>query len=166
MSWELTVKSELADPSLRSNDWPLLGRGEEVCCRISESLPTVQWRREPSFVEQHQHLPEDHPIRRFIDSSTAEQKEWSSRPKFKGLYEGEGFTLEFFVLDGPIPFFHIDVRGGGNPLPRLARLCRANKWAIQGVRGETVDLDLPSAPGWEAFIQWRDQVINESVKKR
>jgi hypothetical protein len=166
MPWELTVKCELADPSLKSNDWPSLGRGEEVCRRISESLPTVQWRREPSFIEQHQHLPEDHPIRRFIDGSTAEQKEWNSRRAFKGLYEGEGFTLEFFLKDGPIPFFHIDVRGGGNPLPSLARLCRANKWAIEDVTGKVVDLDLSFAPGWEEFRQWRDRAINEIAEKR
>jgi hypothetical protein len=163
--WELTVKSELADRSLKSNDWPLLGRGSELCRRISECLPTVQWHREPSFLEQHQHLPEDHPIRSFMDSSTAEQKEWNARRGFKGLYEGEGFTLEFFFKDGLIRFFHIDVRGGGNPLQSLARLCSANKWAVQDVTGKVVDLDLPSAPGWGEFTQWRDRAVNEISEK-
>jgi hypothetical protein len=161
MPWELTVRSELADPSSKSNDWPLLGSGEEVCRRISETLPTVEWWREPSFIEKHQHLPEDHPIRKHIETMTPEEREFSSRSQWKGLYQGGGFTLEFFFTDGPVGFFQIDVRGGGNPLPPLAAMCKANRWAIKDVRGDVVDLDLPSAPGWNEFTRWRDQVVSE-----
>jgi hypothetical protein len=166
MPWELTVRSEMADPSSSSKDWPSLGPGEEVCRRITECLPTVRWRREPSFIEQHEKLPENHPIRRYIESLTPEQKEWSSRPQFKGLYEGEGFTLEFFFTDGPVSFFHIDVRGGGNPMPALASLCRANQWAIRDVTGKRIDLGSPSAKEWEAFTQWRDRIIEKIAEER
>ncbi len=161
MPWELTIRSEMAAPTSSSDEWPVLGEGEEVCRRISKNLPTVQWRREPSFIERNQHFPEDHPIRSFIANSTAEQKDWMSRSEFKGLYRGEGFTLEFFVRDGPISFFQMDVRGRGNPMPVLVRLCRGNKWAIKDVEGEVVDLDLPSLPGWEEFKQSRDQAVGE-----
>src|SRR5579871_6216752 len=99
MPWELSIYSQEAALSSSSKDWPFVGRGDEVCRRISASLPEVQWRREPSFIEQHESLPEDHPIRRFIADLTAEQSEWSSRPQYQGLYEGEGFTLEFFCQD-------------------------------------------------------------------
>jgi hypothetical protein len=166
MPWELTVRSKLADPLSNSKDWPLLGQGDEVRLRISESRPEVRWRREPSFIEQHEGLPEDHPIRRFIADLTAEQREWSSRPQLKGLYEGEGFTLEFFCRDGSIQFFQIDVRGGGNPVPTLASLCKPNGWAIQEVTGKVVDLDLPSSDSWEAFVAWRDRAIRETTEKR
>jgi hypothetical protein len=165
MPWELTVKSDLAGPSSSSKEWPLLGKGDDVCNRISISIPQVEWHREPSFIEQHRHLPEDHPIQQLIASSTAAEKEWSSRAKFKGLYEGQGFTLELFVQDGQISFFHIDVRGGGNPMPLLARLCSMHKWAINDVTGKVVDLSLPTAPGWEEFTQWRDQAIHQAAKR-
>jgi len=166
MPWELTIRSNQAALSSSSRDWPLLGEGEGVCRRISESLPDVQWCREPSFIEQHQHLPRDHPIQRFIEDMTAEQREWSSRPKFKGLYEGDGFTLEFFCQDGSIQFFQVDVRGGGNPLPPLVKVCKANGWAVQDVTGKVVDLDSPRSESWDAFVAWRDRVIDETAGKR
>jgi hypothetical protein len=166
MPWELTIRSKTVVLPSSSRDWPLLGQGEEVCRRISEGLPDVQWRREPSFIEQHQHLPRDHPIQKFIEEMTAEQREWSSRPKLKGLYEGEGFTLEFFCQDGPIQFFQVDARGSRNPMQPLVRVCKANGWAVQDVTGKVVDLDSPRSESWDAFVAWRDRAINETAEKR
>jgi hypothetical protein len=166
MPWELTVLSEQADPASSSRDWPPLGTGEAVCSRIAACLPSFQWRREPSFIERHQHLPEDHPIRKYIDGLTAEQRAWSSRPEFQGLYEGEDFTLEFFFPDGPIAFLNVDVRGGGNPMPTLAALCRANAWALkEAAMGKFLDLSGPAA-AWEAFTRWRDRAIGEITGKQ
>ncbi len=166
MPWELTFRSKLAVLPSSGREWPLLGQGDEVCRRISASLPSVQWRREPSFIEQHQGLPDDHPIRRFIAGLTAEQRAWSSRPQFNGLYEGEGFTLEFFCKDGPIQFFQVDIRGGGNPVPTLASLCNPNGWAVQDVSGKVVDLDLPRSESWDAFVAWRDRAVNDTTGGR
>ena len=136
-----------------------------MCRRISASLPSVQWRREPSFIERHRHLPEDHPIRKDIDGLTPEQRAWSSRPQFQGLYEGEGFTLEFFGSVGPIVFVNVDVRGSGNPMPTLAGLCRANAWALKEVAaGKVLDLSGPAAE-WEAFTRWRDRALGEITGK-
>jgi hypothetical protein len=162
MPWELTVLSETADSTSTSRDWPPVGSGETVVRGISACLPALQWRREPSFIEKHQHLAADHPIRKFIADMTAEQRAWSSRPEWRGLYDGAGFTLEFFFADGPLSFFHVDVRGGGNPVPTLAAMCRANGWLVkESATGKMLDLTAPSAPEWEAFTRWRDQAIGE-----
>jgi hypothetical protein len=167
MPWELTVLSETADPASTSRDWPPLGGGEAVCRCISACLPAAQWRRELSFIEKHQHLAADHPIRKFIADMTAEQRAWSSRPEWRGLYKGSGFTLEFFFADGPISLFHVDVRGGGNPMPVLAELCRANGWLVkEPATGKVLDLTAPSAREWEAFTRWRDQAIGEIAPRR
>jgi hypothetical protein len=167
MPWELTVLSETADPASDSRHWPPLGTGEAVCRRISACLPDVQWRREPSFIEKHQHLAADHPIRKFIADMTAEQRAWSSRPEWRGQYGGAGFTLEFFFADATISFFHIDVRGGGNPMPTLAALCRANGWLLkEAATGKLLELTATSAPEWEAFTQWRHQAIGEIARRR
>jgi hypothetical protein len=166
MPWELTVLSEQADPASNSRGWPPLGTGEAVFRRIAACLLSVRWRREPSFIERHQHLPEDHPIRKFIDGLTDEQRAWSSRPEFKGLYEGEDFTLEFFCSDGPIAFLNVDVRGSGNPMPTLAKLCRANAWLLkEAATGKVLDLSGPAVE-WQTFTQWRDRALGELPGKQ
>lgn len=79
-----------------------------------------------------------------------------------GLFEGEGFTIEFSIDEDedPVTDAMLHVRGGGDPLPSIVRVCKRGGWlAIDAGDGTAIDLDNPSRAGWEAFVGFRDQVL-------
>ena len=79
-----------------------------------------------------------------------------------GLLDGFGWTIEFnHHATGPTNNIMLHVRGGGDVLPTIIRICRANEWvAFDTSTGQFIDLDSPSDEGWIGFQNFRDRVLH------
>ena len=84
-------------------------------------------------------------------------------PQLEAVYEDRDLSIEFRCADeDPIRFLNADVRGEGNPLPALGRICVPKRWmVINGVDESSVDLSNDSAHQWERFREWRDWAIGQ-----
>lgn len=73
-----------------------------------------------------------------------------------GVYEGRSYSIEVELPSrGVVDSFGVHVRGSGNPLPAIVRLCRQNGWvAFESAAGTFLDLDDPS---WESGFLRRAQ---------
>jgi len=97
-----------------------------------------------------------------------------------GVLEHAGYVLEFQLLGGEgaeevdeeneaeaaLDGFVISVRGQGEPLRTIVKLCQAYGWSLADTgSGEEIDLDNPSDEGWREFQTFVDGVTG-SVKAR
>jgi hypothetical protein len=80
-----------------------------------------------------------------------------------GIYEGDGFSIEFNVgEEDPIENMMLHVRGGGDPIAAITRLAKPLGWsALDCSTSEFLDLDNPSQAGWEGFQAFRDKVFKQ-----
>lgn len=80
-----------------------------------------------------------------------------------GVYEGNGFSIEFNVgEDDPIGDMMLHVRGGGDAIPAIVTFARPMGWsALDCSTSEFLDLDNPSQAGWEGFQELRDRIIDQ-----
>jgi hypothetical protein len=87
--------------------------------------------------------------------------DWSD-PAWGELVE-EAYVIEFnFVRAGPVDHFTLHVRGGGDPVRAVTRLCQEHGWyAYDCSTGEFLDLQSSSGEGWEAFKEWRDHALRD-----
>jgi hypothetical protein len=78
-----------------------------------------------------------------------------------GVLQGNGWTIEFnHQATGKTDSIMLNVRGGGDPIASIVKLCKDNGWAAwDGSSGELLNLDAPSAKSWQEFQGYRDQVI-------
>ena len=78
-----------------------------------------------------------------------------------GIYDGDGFLFEIGVGDeSPVEAVMLGVRGGGDPVTSIVKLCRECGWvAFDCSTGELIDLNDPSDDGWQGFQAFRDKVI-------
>ena len=78
-----------------------------------------------------------------------------------GLYDGDGFSIEFnFGKDDPIANMMLHVRGGGDAISAIVRFAKPLGWsALDCSTSEFLDLDNPSQAGWEGFQAFRDKII-------
>ena len=85
-----------------------------------------------------------------------------------GVYEGDGFTIEFDVGDDdPIDQLMLQVRGGGDAIAALLRFVNPNGWALLDcATSEFLDPENPSAEGWEGFQAFRDKATGFSKRKK
>jgi len=143
MPWEITIVNEVADRPL--------GDRQTVCGWLAEALPGVALRPPPL------------PPSQALEAMSAAVREAFLRPRLEAVYEADDFSLEFFCGDeAEIGFLQADVRGSGNPLPLLRRLCGARGWAvISAADRSTVDLSAEVPAQWQRFCDWRDQVIGK-----
>lgn len=89
--------------------------------------------------------------------------DWSD--KNWGVYDGKGFSIEFSLsAEEPLNSFTLLVRGNGNPLPGIVKLCNMNTWsAFDTGTGEFIDLDNPTNEGWDNFRKYRDDILKKGV---
>jgi len=85
--------------------------------------------------------------------------DWSD-PEW-GMLGGDGYSIEFNLADGEIiEHMMLHVRGGGDPVSAIAKLCKAAGWsALDTSTGRWLDVDSPSREGWEGFQRFRDKVV-------
>jgi hypothetical protein len=57
----------------------------------------------------------------------------------------------------------VRVVGGGDPMPVLVSLCKANSWVIYDSHtGDLADLDAEDvSESWHAYAEWRDRVLRD-----
>jgi hypothetical protein len=112
-----------------------------------------------------------------LERMPAQVRESFLKPQLRAVLETEDLSVEFWAPDAPvIKCLFADVRGWGNPVPTLARLCLPNGWSVidtakflklmqSGVKDAgsqaLVDLTTPQSSAWEEFCGWRDQVIDD-----
>lgn len=92
--------------------------------------------------------------------------DWSD-PTY-GIFEGDGFTIEFNAGDGdPIDSMMLHVRGGGDAIAALLEFANPNGWALLDCStSEFLDPKNPSAEGWEGFQGVRDKAIGRPKRKK
>lgn len=75
--------------------------------------------------------------------------EWTE--PVQGVYDGRGYSIDAQLPSrGVVDSIGLHVRGRGNPLPVIVRLCRQNGWvAFDSAAGTFLDLEDPSPEGWE-----------------
>jgi hypothetical protein len=82
-------------------------------------------------------------------------------PSLEGSSEVEDLSITFYARDLPeIRFVNGEVRGNGNPLPILAKLCIPNRWSVISIYDQkVVDLCADVANQWEHFRAFRDHAF-------
>jgi hypothetical protein len=143
MPWEIRIVND-------EGDMPL-GTKQVVVDWVAKALPGVHLQQPP--------LPPPEDPATFPEAV----REAFARPKLEAVYEEEAFSIEFYCGDEPeIRCLHADVRGNGNPLPILARLCLPRGWAVVSAADlSKVDLSSGEANQWKGFCDWRDRAISE-----
>lgn len=78
----------------------------------------------------------------------------------EGIYDGRAYSIDVQLPSrGVVDSIGLHVRGIGNPLPAIVRLCRQNGWvAFDSAAGTFVDLEDPSPAGWESGFLRRAQL--------
>jgi hypothetical protein len=112
-------------------------------------------------------IPEDWQLRTMGDIETARAMingtlpgvDWTD-PAW-GHFLGDGYSIEFnYPSAGEVDSFMLHVRGGGDPVSAIVRLCKRNGWAaLDTSAGDFMDLDAPSREGWIQFQAFRDRVL-------
>jgi hypothetical protein len=95
-------------------------------------------------------------------SKSLPEVDWSD-PAWGQLIHSD-FIIEFnFQADGDVEGFLLHVRGGGNPLIPICKVCSENGWyPLDTSTGLFINVDDPSYQGWEGFQQYRDRVIGST----
>jgi hypothetical protein len=80
-----------------------------------------------------------------------------------GVYEGDGFSIEFSVGDDdPIDAMMLHVRGGDDAISKIVTFTRPLGWsALDCSTGQFLDLENPSQEGWEGFQAYRDRAMGQ-----
>lgn len=114
-----------------------------------ESVPR-DWRPVP--------MGDPSAIRDAIDSCTPDV-DWSD-PEW-GVLSGQGLSIEISIgSECPVESVALHVRGSGDVLPTIVRLCKTNRWvAFDTSTGELLDLDRPSEKGCRGFQRFRDRIL-------
>jgi hypothetical protein len=78
----------------------------------------------------------------------------------QGTYDGRGYSIDAQLPSrGVVDSIGLHVRGTGNPLPVIVRLCRQNGWvAFDSAAGTFLNLEDPSPAGWESGFFRRAQL--------
>lgn len=76
-----------------------------------------------------------------------------------GVYRGAVLSVDVELPSkGVVDSFALHLRGLGNPMPVIVRLCRQNGWvAFDSAAATFLDLASPSAEGWRNGVLFRAQ---------
>lgn len=146
MPWELRA--------LPSDNRGSLGTVEQVQAKLRAAVPEIELGRDASGAEKIAEMES-----RGIAVPDVIREHWlGSKGAFQGLYQGEGFAIEFHLGEdeSAVPTVGIDVRGSGNPMPIIQRLMNIDGWQVIDLEGNA-----PSLAAWKAFGDWRDDVIEQ-----
>ena len=84
-----------------------------------------------------------------------------------GIYQGDGFSIEFNVDDDPIENMMLYVRGSGDAISQIATICQSNGWsALDCTTSEFLDLQNPSQEGWKGYQSYCDKVLKKTNSRR
>jgi hypothetical protein len=85
-----------------------------------------------------------------------------------GIYEGDGFTIEFDIgEDDSIESILLHVRGGGDAITALLGFANPNGWSLLDcTTSKFLDPEKPSAEGWEGFQAFRDKAMRTPKRKK
>jgi hypothetical protein len=74
---------------------------------------------------------------------------------------GDGYSIAFnYQTAGEVDSFMLHIRGGGDPVSAIVRLCKSNGWvALDASTGNLMDLDAPSRESWTRFQAYRDRIL-------
>lgn len=80
-----------------------------------------------------------------------------------GVLEGHRWSIEFnHKTNGLTEYVTLHVRGGGDPLTTIVKLCKDNGWVVfDPAANDLIDLAAPSTKSWQEFQGYRDQVIGK-----
>lgn len=146
MSWDVIIRRADSEP---------LGDLATVRKQIAAALPGVEFYSEDGdaiLASLHRggvEITDD--IREMFESKTLE----------KALYESEGYSFEFYGLEEqPLCELHVGLRGSGDAISALARLCGPHSWvAVEDGTLEPIDLASGQAPGWDFFRGYVNRAV-------
>ena len=77
-----------------------------------------------------------------------------------GVLDGPGWSIEFnHQKSGSTDSVMLHVRGGGDPISAIVKLCRETGWVAFDVQSEgLIDLKAPSDKSWKEFQGFRDKI--------
>jgi hypothetical protein len=116
-------------------------------------------------------LPDDWDLKSMGPAELVRQKITSVVPTVdwtdpaRGYLIGDGYSINFgFQESGEVEIFALHIRGGGDPVELVARLCRSNGWAaFDCSSGQFMNLDRPSNEGWKRFRAFRDRALQGAI---
>jgi hypothetical protein len=84
--------------------------------------------------------------------------EWDA--PVQGSYRGAAVSVDVELpSQGVVDSFALHLRGVGNPMPVIVRLCRQNGWvAFDSAAGAFLDLTSATTEDWESGVLFRAQV--------
>ncbi len=125
---------------------------------VPKSMDQVpkDWRPEPIGSEDKARLMINEVLNRIV---------WDTSGY--GRLEHPDFSIEFHITKEPqIDSIGVRVVGGGDPIPIIIELCRANGWVVfDNQKGDFIDMGSDPSDTWRKFVEWRDRVIDESNEK-
>lgn len=147
MPWEIVV---VRSPT---NDKVPLGERDSVIDAVNSALPGVVLK-DPGP-----------PPAEILATLSEMMREAFMRPQLTALYHNDSVTIEFYALDLPqILYLCGNVRGNGNPIPVLRRLCVPNGWSVVSSYNQAVvDLSADTSPDWETFSGYREICFNTEI---
>lgn len=156
MPWEVTIVNYAGTPppSYHAPDRPApvpLGTRDDVIRAVREAVPEFGWG-------ESGRLPPE-----ILAKFSPEVAALLSKPKLKALYDHDDLYLLLYGFEQePIKYLHAEVRGNGNPVPLLARVCAGRGWSVvSDTDGSFVDLTAAAPPQWDGFQAYRDRAISE-----
>lgn len=154
MPWEVTIVDYKGRPpaNFRADGRPdpkPLGSHSQVVQIIKTALPELEWG-------QTSNLPPE-----ILGAFSPDIRAMMSTPRLKAAFDGEDFSIELYGFEQePINYLHAEIRGEGNPLALLSRMCSPQHWSVvSDADGSFVDLGANSPSQWNDFREWRDRAI-------
>jgi hypothetical protein len=145
MSWDLSVHSP-AGP---------LGSAADVRQKVSRAFPGVDWSDTTCGVLQQGGYVLEFSL---LDRGGSDEEAVEEADDVDDDSDGE-------LADTTPVSMVVSVRGGGEPLPPLVKLCKQYGWKLtDGDSDEEIDLDNPSDQGWRDFQEFRDKVAGSLSK--
>ncbi|QDU18786.1 hypothetical protein [Urbifossiella limnaea] len=156
MPWEVAIVNYAGSPPAsyhapgRPDPQPL-GARDDVIAAIRQAVPEFQWGMVGGFPPE------------ILAKFSPEVAAILSKQKLNARYDTDDLYLLLYGFEQePIGYLHAEVRGTGNPVPLLARVCAGRNWSVASdADGSFVDLTAAAAPQWDGFQAYRDRANSD-----